>query len=254
MTTQTKYGVKRRMPESHFIESDWLKHIEAGAFYYPASGEDLHEPIQVFSQHLAEMTFCDIEYNDLDAMPPIMSTSPDHVELTGPRLAEVQYSDRSKYVEPGKRIELYKSNRDHPLRIIRRRGFGQMGLAEFDSDSISVFMHRGDSSGEGGSNAFFLANRSKRYPPLANLFSKLKPRLSKKALIVSDGSNSDIGITKKYRSHAGRQLTPDQIYSEMRGEKYCSHGLSWQCVGWLSRRYGPTLVWGVQKLSVLLRD
>ncbi len=35
--------------------------------------------------------------------------------------------------------------------MIRRRGYGEIGLSkEFQFNSIGVFMHRGDSSAEGG--------------------------------------------------------------------------------------------------------
>jgi hypothetical protein len=232
---------------SHFIEADWLNRIQGGAFYYPASGDDLEEPINVFAGHVSEMTFCDIAYNNLGALPPGMPVPPDCIEYIGPLRAAVSRSDGKRHVESGKRIDTYRSNRRKSLKIIWRRGFGQMGLEEFGNNSISVFMHRGDRIGEGGSNAFFLANRRKRHAPLSNLFSKLRLRLRECSLIVSDGSNSDIRLTRRYNGISATPLSPEQVYSEIRKEKFHSHELTWQCVGWLSKRYGHTLVWGVTK-------
>lgn len=235
------------MSKSYFVEQEWIDNIRGGVFYYPAAGQDTTEPIAVFSEHTSEMHFCDIRYCDLEIMQPALPVSPDVVEFIGPRSAELIRLGRSNQVEPGKRIEIYTEDRTFPLRIVRRRGFGQMGLAEFPYSSISVFMHRGDSMGEGGSNAFFLANRPKRYPPLGNLFSKLVPRLRNTALIITDGSNSDIAFTKKYREYTAERLSPQDIYSDLRGKEHLYHGLVWACVGWMSKRYGPTLVWSTSK-------
>jgi len=42
------------------------------------------------------------------------------------------------------------------LTVIRRCGYEQYALGEFPNRSIGVFVHRGDSPGEGGSNVCFL--------------------------------------------------------------------------------------------------
>jgi len=60
-----------------------------------------------------------------------------------------------------------QTNRE--ISIIRRRGFGQYALNEFPDDSLSIFCHRGDSSGEGGSGVRYLDNIKIKHPPLSML-------------------------------------------------------------------------------------
>ena len=65
-------------------------------------------------------------------------------------------------LEPGRLKQLYERVSDsRRLTVIRRRGFGQYVLGEFPNRSIGVFVHRGDSPGDGGSNTYFLANNTK---------------------------------------------------------------------------------------------
>ena len=60
-------------------------------------------------------------------------------------------------------------------------------------------MHRGDSPGEGGSNAYFLANRKRRHEPLSCLFNKLTEKLTDRSLIISAGSNTNQSLRRKLR-------------------------------------------------------
>lgn len=230
--------------EKFYVEPEWLSVLRGGIFYYPASGDDLDEPIDCFANYVDEMHFCDTGYCDLENLRPAFSAAPTSIRYTGPRKAALERFGRRRDIVPGKRIETHPRPQKTDLTIVRRRGFGQMGLAEFPDRSISVFMHRGDSMGEGGSNAWFLTDRNKNYPPLGQLFSKLQDRLRARALIVTDGSNTWANFLTRYK--AWPPVSSQQAYDEQRGKTYIHGRLTWECVGWLSYRYGPTLVWGVR--------
>lgn len=227
----------------HYIEPHWLAVAGSGVFYYPASGADLKEPIRVFSDHMDTFHFCDTSYSVLDQLDPVLEFPPARVSYEGPIWSMMERFGRNRDITPGKRIEIHERHGKAPLVIVRRRGFGQMGLAEFAPRSISVFMHRGDGMGEGGSNAWFLSDRPRRYAPLGNLYSKLQMRLHNRALVVTDGSNTHEGFLCRYKSWP--PVSGAEAYAAERGKSYVFGRFRWTCVGWLSERYGPTLVWGV---------
>lgn len=78
---------------------------------------------------------------------------------------------------------------------------GQIGLVkEFSEGSIAVFMHRGDSAGESGSNVYYLSNKTSRYEGCGNRFDKIGYGLKDRALIISDGSNTSIRPLRRFHS------------------------------------------------------
>lgn len=226
----------------HYIEPEWQVVAVGGLFYYPTAGADIDVPIRVFSRDVRTFHFCDTCYERLDMLPPALEQPPSQVTYEGPARAHMERINGIRHLAPGKRIETYNRLGEAPLVIVRRRGFGQMGLAEHPPRSISVFMHRGDSRGEGGSNVWFFSNAYSRHPPLRNLFSSLQERLKQRALIVTDGSNT----WKRFLNRFSFSKTSGRYaYAEHRGNTYVHGHLKWKCVGWLPPRYGPTLVWGV---------
>lgn len=230
--------------KDYFIEPEWLTHVQGGNFYYPAAGRDLREPIRCFSRHVCALHFCDISYRDLTRLRRGLRRPPSSIIYSGPLVADVERTWAYRNVVPGKRIEVYERRGTEPLLIVRRRGFGEMGLAEFPEKSISIFMHRGDSMGEGGSAAMYLANYPRRHPPLSHLYAKLQLRLRDRALIVSDGSNARPKFFRQYHYLSGNGKTGEEAYREQQGHMYRFGEFAWTCVGWLSNCYGPTLVWG----------
>jgi hypothetical protein len=78
--------------------------------------------------------------------------------------------------------------------------FCQMGTAFFGHALGMIFMHRGDSPGESGSNVYFLADKKSRHEPCGMLFSKLSVKLADRALIITDGSNTGIKRLKAFHN------------------------------------------------------
>jgi hypothetical protein len=235
----------------YFIEQDWLEAIRGSSFYYPAAGSDHTEPIRALSNYVSQFTFCDLLYPPGLELPNAIpdSATPPEMELIGPLDAKLESrkdkTGRSyRYLKPSWRQETYRRPDMPALRITRRRGFGQMGLQELGEASLGVFMHRGDSSGEGGSNLYFLSDKKSRHEPCGHLFSKIEIRLKDQALIIADGSNCCFPFVKSYHnsSTSGRDA-----YSELQSRKVVHGQFQWRCVGWLTPRNGPTLVWGLSR-------
>jgi hypothetical protein len=103
-------------------------------------------------------------------------------------------------------------------------------LAEFADHSIGVFVHRGDSPGEGGSNVYFLANKRCDHQPLSNLYDKLSDKLADQALIVSDGSNVDRGFLKQVQA---KNVSGVEAYDALRDQNFTFGEFGWRCVGYM---------------------
>jgi hypothetical protein len=150
-----------------------------------------------------------------------------------------------RYLRPSTLSEVYRRADGTRFVINRRRGFGQYGLvSEFADRSIGVFMHRGDSPGESGSNVYFLANKATRHPPCGRLFDKLSRKLADRSLVITDGSNTSIRRLKKFHNKTTDGRT---AYGSV--GRFSFGGFDWECVGYLSYKYGPTLVWGLTRTN-----
>lgn len=239
---------------SHFIDPRWLETISGKSFFYPAAGRDIEEPITALHEHIDTFWFCDIYPTGVKNKvlgKQLMSYQLMESETRGvlDAVMEERQSETGatyRYLEPGLVADMYGRDDGRRIRVIRRRGFGQIALVkEVPPRSLSVFMHRGDSQGESGSNTYFLANKQASYPPCANLFSKLAERLTDRALIISDGSNSHFRWLRRYHRNGVSGKAAFEYHADRPGREF--GGFKWTCVGWLSPRYGPTLVWGLER-------
>jgi hypothetical protein len=151
-----------------------------------------------------------------------------------------------RYLQPSILREVYQpTDRIRTITVNRRRGFGQYALVkEFQGRAIGIFMHRSDSPGEAGSNVYFLANMNARHEPCGRLFDKLSRKLADSAPIIGDGSNSHIRRLKRYHWQGIDGATAYSIAAQV---PLSWGGFSWQYVGYMSNKYGPTLVWGVTR-------
>jgi hypothetical protein len=151
-----------------------------------------------------------------------------------------------RYLPPSTLREVYqRTNHTRCVTINRRRGFSQYALVnEFSDHAIGVFMHRGDSPGEAGSNVYFLANKNSRHEPCGRLFDKLSRKLDDRVLIITDGSNTGL---KRLKAFHRQDIAGPAAYSVAAKLGFVYGGFSWQCVGYMSNRYGPTLIWGLSR-------
>jgi hypothetical protein len=239
---------------SHYIQPEWIDKIKGKPFYYPCAGHDWDEPIKIFGEVCTELWFCDHSYEELSKVDRIIKADNDldlkfitH-RIVGNVESKIENNNGYKFIESSKKYEQYEYKNGKKLTIIRRRGFGQIGLHdEFMDNSLSVFMHRGDSQGEGGSNVYFFKNFKSNYEKIGNLANLVTRKINNKALIITDGSNSPKGHPIR-KFHRKNDLGGFEAYQNLREKKYTRDGLIWQCVGYLSMKYGPTLAWGVTKV------
>ena len=140
------------------IDPSVLLNLQGKILFYPAAGSDWDEFLSCFCDHVGEFHFCDITYN-FERLAPLLGQPVWQCiacKQQGESFAQVEPPNERRpyrYVKPAHLRQVYQRNCDERrLEVIRRRGFGQYALAEFPDRSIKVFVHRGDSPGESGSN------------------------------------------------------------------------------------------------------
>lgn len=210
---------------------------------YPCAGDDISEPIQAFGDLYDTFLFVDIKYNGDSKMPDIPGWKA--VRQSKIRFGSTDFSirfvqdGRAKYrvIEPEWFLTDYVNEQTgRKILIVRRRGFGQYALHELPDHSLSMFMHRGDSPGEGGSNVFYLANRKTNHKPISNLLDLIKCKLTVPAFIASDGSNTNIPELR------GTANGSDEI------DSFVSNGLQWHRQPVSNFQASRTAIWSVTPL------
>jgi len=219
-------------------------HYSGRLCMYPCAGSDIAPVIRAFGHEFDTFLFVDLSYAfrksfklQLEGWAPVAETR----HLKGPAVSPVQFIAAGKFghrdVEPAWLRQEYRHvATSRTIEIVLRRGFGEYALHELADGSLDMFIHRGDSLGEGGSGVTFLGNQSRRHTPLSCMLSVLKRKLAFPALIASDGSNTPI---KELRNAA---MGDDSIM------QFSGQGLAWERVGSLEdgHRKG-TVVWRVSE-------
>jgi len=239
------------MNKTYFIEENWLSLVRGKPFFYPCAGSDWDEFIEVFGDICSELWFCDIIYPQRMKFARIKSMRPLEWILVDQKIgdnhrSEIVKVDNYNDLEPSRYYQIYQKIDQSFVTIIGRHGHGQMALYdEFEDNSIGIFCHRGDSIGEGGSNIWFFDNRKSSDYKLENLALLVARKMSRKALIITDGSNSP--ESHHIHKYTWSQMEGSEAYKNFQGRKLDRDGLVWQCVGYLGHKNGPTLVWGIEK-------
>jgi hypothetical protein len=178
------------MAEWH-VQPEWLASARGLKFYYPCSGPDWVEPLEVFGTR---------------------ASAPMAKGRMGAKLIAARHKIDGVHVS----LRLESTAAPEVLETFAER-------------SIGIFMHRGDSTGEGGSDLWFLSEKSGN-----GYWQLLSSKLADRALIVTDGSNADIFPPQ---AESGFVRVPGHPRFE------------WQYVGFLQRKNGPTRVLGVKRNS-----
>lgn len=211
---------------------------KGSVFLYPCAGSDVVEPIDGFGAQMDTFVFVDIRYRfdrfQFD-LPAGWHEEPASVRIDGPlRSRTHRITDgktRYRDIEPAwRRSQCVHAATGRTIELVFRRGFGQYALHELPDESLGVFFHRGDSSGEGGSGVIFLGNRRMRHAPISNQMDVIRRKLACPALIVSDGSNTRI------RELGAASRGAPSVSS------FLGHGLKWERVRTLKRN---AVVWRV---------
>lgn len=217
-------------------------------FMYPCAGSDIPDILEAFGHRFDTFVFVDIRYKfHRDAMPPV----PGWKVVPGTRRLIGKPVDRMRSVQSGKtryreiepawlKFDMQHLTTGRVVTVCLRRGFGQYALQELEDESLAMFLHRGDSCGEGGSAVCYLANRRVSHPPLSMLFDVIKRKLASDAWIGSDGSNTKIRELYKAACEG------DEV------SHFTSHGLLWEREMTLHRARDcrRTVVWRVLPTAV----
>jgi hypothetical protein len=226
--------------------------LREGILFYPASADDIREPVQAFSPYVNEFWFVDLRY--------LSGQSPPSPTLPARRFKLLQADEWSPeptirldrdptsqlkhpWVEPLVRTERYL-DRDHdkPIAVHLRKGYG---VAAFDKhiSTLDVFFCRRDSN-DGGSGTLWLNSRSSIRP----LGDEVVHRMRDGGLIVTDGSDCPLNRRNVYAHFAGvtRDASPEKALSK--AKPFRNHrGDVIRPLGYFGPGYGPTLVWQVEK-------
>ncbi len=234
-----------------FIEPESLLAVQGGTLFYPSAGSDYGDFLTLFHPYLESFVFADLYYNfssNLNRFRRWSDCGLIESQIVGNAKARVERrrtdSGRTyRFVEPAYLIDVYASSKTkRRFSVTFRRGFGQYALREFAPESVNVFVHRGDSTGEGGSNVFYLSNKWSHIEPCGFLFDKLSTKLVRNAIVISDGSNTQIPFLKERFGATGAEA-----YQFLRSETFYFADRSFRCAGYLRSRYQPTLVWAVEQ-------
>jgi hypothetical protein len=220
----------------------------SNVFLYPCAGLDVAQPISEFGMQFDTMLFVDLGYQFGSRFhaPSIdgWSELEESVRIEGPKESSLKVFKSGKHcrkeVEPAWRKSIYQHTQSgRHVNIVFRRGYGQYALQEIADGTLGMFLHRGDSQGEGGSGVCYLSNRRMQHAPLSNLLNAIKSKLALPALIGSDGSNTSI-----------RQLYEAAQEDDTLTE-FNQHGLLWKRYRTLLRPNDCrlTVVWHVEELK-----
>jgi len=264
------------VPINRFIlDETILEGITSPNLYYPNSGMDGHEAIDLFSPHITEFYFVDRSYfidrnfrrhRPANAIAPFLEGYTNyeliHVDYSeGPMSARLERRIDPKtgrgygWIEPCTRSERYvhlPSNSE--IVVHRRRGSGICGLKK-RIDQLGVFYYRGDSSE--GSNTPWLSvhpymRRNGRYMRRVGRkhpFDEVLDRIVDKGLIVTEGSWCEYGELLEFNraAHYGKD---DVVEAIVKAESFTdSRRFSFECVGYAGHRREncASLIWQVRR-------
>ena len=242
------------MENNLILESSLLDAIRGAKLFYPCSGMDLFDPIDLFSGYIDDFWFVDRGYfcpghqdtrhygydAPADEQPPLLKGKGDYLFIERAIRGPAVWGRNNGDIEPCLSTEkyLHKPTNRH-IYIRRRRGYGYSAFrTEKEISPLGIFFYRGDSIGEGGSGNLWLAPDH-----LAEICSKIIDG----GLIVTDGSGSwRRNIRRRWCCHkTGRAMSPEEMISAAR--PFAGFGCRFTCRGYVGQRYGPTLVWQVRK-------
>ncbi|MCO5250122.1 MAG: hypothetical protein M9949_01725 [Candidatus Kapabacteria bacterium] len=234
------------MRDEIHLDEKYISQIRDGVLFYPCSGYDVKLPISLFAPYVNQFIFADLcQYRNLkDPKLKELINLPSNYKLQKSVIKGAVESDFTQHwnyrsIEPGVREFKYiDKNTEHQVSVKFRRGYGIYALRDLVSE-LDVFFYRGDSPGEGGSNAWW-----NRRPSITCTLSKLKDG----GLYITDGSNCSTGeysfLGKNNHSRLGykkKDYPPGRDYFDQSGNKF-------SCVGEeVSSDHRPTFVWKVTK-------
>ena len=221
------------------LDLQWLEeaasHFKSRQLFYPCSGSDIFDPINIFLPHVEEFWFADLRYESSVNHPKLPETefrpiSHNDRELSGYTLKHNKPFTISihthKYVH-------HATEKEITINFCAGHGYNVFRAALRNNNiKLSVFFYRGDSTGDGGSGFCWLKRKLLRY---------VLTEIEAGGLLISDGSNA---IPELSICHHTNTFGEDAI-AKSKSFSHRDHQL--KCRGYLGQKNGPTLAWHVSR-------
>jgi hypothetical protein len=264
------------MHNEFVLDKKYLEGVSNLTLFYPSSGLDYLEPIGLFSPYITRFLFVDACYFDrsdsANTTKPVLAGVKQYrlmdKNISGSLKPEIIHKidakgHRYEDIEPCLLTETYKHlPTGKIIQIMRKRGFGFWTLRN-DISSLGIFYYRGDGMEAWewmtyfpmfgcGSNNKWLHN---------DHVGEVCDKLVDEGLFVTDGSNHQqkrpyyelwknhrvAREIEKYKKEdaekckdIGRLIDSYKAFTDNKGRKFT-------CVGYAGYRYGPTMIWKVDK-------
>jgi len=238
---------------------------ENKVLFYPCSGNDMIDAISYFYPIVDTFFFCDINCHNVSqkqikAILPNFDLIKSYEEyIWRKNTDEISNSRqvvdvRGRIVEPPlyrktettRLTQIWKNEKENrEINIIKVVGDGYKVFTNEELlKQIGIFFYRGDGKGEGGSDVRWLeTEKDNSYSDykLAKHFDVVLQKIANYGLIVTDGSNcgEEYEFFKQY--YNSRDLSFSMIGDAI------VNGNTFRCLGKITQRYGPTLVWQINK-------
>jgi len=235
------------------------------ALFYPCCGNDIFDAISYFHSIVDTFFFCDtnrcvinsVTHRQIKEILPdfdLVKSFEEYIWKTNERPNRREDIEPPLYQKTSKKLTQIwrneKKNKD--ISIIRVVGDG---YEIFTNDGllkkIAIFFYRGDSYSEGGSDVRWLETKNDEslHGGRGKHFDIVLQKITNKGLIVTDGSNhgKEFHFFRQYCNsinRIGREFV----------DKVTKDGYTFNCVGKITPRYGPTLVWQIETETDLRED
>jgi hypothetical protein len=200
--------------------------------FYPCAGDDIDSPVRAFAAIIDEFWFVDIQ-TCVRRLPQLSGIRAEYVESSRLEIAN------SDLVVNSRRFKHPHFNHMVTLNFVTgdgERAFKELFCQEGVPRELSIFFHRGDSQGEGGSNVYWLHDLDSDGNPLGHLKTVIST-LCNPGFICTDGSNA----IDHFRSHFNQlDAEPDTHVALIPFE---CHGSILTPIGSLDVKYGPSVVY-----------
>ena len=241
--------------------------LASKVLFYPCAGNDIFDAISYFYPIIDTFFFCDtnrynVNYKKIKEILLNFDLTKSIEEYiwrknTNERPKSRQVVDaRDRIAEPSlytrreaRLTQIWKNEKEkREIKIIRVVGDGYKVLTNEEVlKQIGIFFYRGDSDGEGGSGVRWLEitmDRDYCYSESGKHFEIVLQRIVSKGLIVVDGSNCGESYKFLKQYHNSRDLSFSMV------DNVTKDGNTFRCLGKISPRYGPTLVWEIDKGNI----
>ncbi len=204
--------------------------------FYPCSGGDIHTPIRAFAAIVDEFWFVDINAY-IRRVPNSRGQCREPDASSTWELVPDECSVQTQTCQHK------KFNKTLTLNFVTGDGkvaFDQLYSSTGANRQLSVFFHRGDSQGEGGSNVYWLKPTG-HDDHATGLLHEVLTTIQSPGIICSDGSNACDSLARYFNASEPEADTHLHI------DPFAIEGSNLTPIGTLDTKYGPTVVWQVTR-------